>query len=203
MIGGQPIVRFRSGRAEVNNNEKVQMRQGSGSRRSRGRPNGKRSFGQGPNRSFESNGPGVKLRGTAAQVFDKYLSLARDASTSGDRVSAENFYQHAEHYYRLHSTFNAEQKLRTESEQADDEDQRYEQEETRGNGESQPRAGATVVKAEEPTDPVAGTEASESTLAESSEQSDDSDEGGEKAPSKPRRRRRSGAAKNGEAETAV
>ncbi len=203
MIGGQPIVRFRSGRAEVNNNEKVQMRQGSGSRRSRGRPNGKRSFGQGPNRSFESNGPGVKLRGTAAQVFDKYLSLARDASTSGDRVSAENFYQHAEHYYRLHSTFNAEQKLRTESEQADDEDQRYEQEETRGNGESQPRAGATVVKAEASTDPVAGTEASESTVAESSEQSDDSDEGGEKAPSKPRRRRRSGAAKNGEAETAV
>jgi hypothetical protein len=176
------------------------MRQGSGSRRSRGRPNGKRSFGQGPNRSFESNGPGVKLRGTAAQVFDKYLSLARDASTSGDRVSAENFYQHAEHYYRLHSTFNAEQKLRTESEQADDEEQRYQQEENRGNGEAQTSSGATVEKAE-------SSNASEVETAnsspDSSDQSDDDGEDSPKAPAKPRRRRRSSAAKNDEAETAV
>ncbi len=80
------------------------MRQGSNSRRGRsGRPNpNKRSFSQGsPNRSLESNGPSVKLRGTAVQVYDKYLTLARDATSSGDRVAAENFYQHAEHYVRI------------------------------------------------------------------------------------------------------
>ncbi|MBM3504081.1 MAG: DUF4167 domain-containing protein [Alphaproteobacteria bacterium] len=85
------------------------MRQGGNHQRRQrsGRPNGKRPFNFGPNRSFESNGPGVKLRGTAAQVFDKYLALARDASSSGDRVAAENFYQHAEHYFRLHAAFTA------------------------------------------------------------------------------------------------
>ena len=80
------------------------MRQGPNQRRSRGaRSNGKRSFSHGPNRSFESNGPSVKLRGTAVQVYDKYLTLARDATTAGDRVAAESFFQHAEHYYRLMS----------------------------------------------------------------------------------------------------
>ena len=80
------------------------MRQGPNQRRSRGaRSNGKRSFSHGPNRSFESNGPSVKLRGTAVQVYDKYLTLARDAATLGDRVAAENYFQHAEHYYRLMS----------------------------------------------------------------------------------------------------
>jgi hypothetical protein len=80
------------------------MRQGPNQRRSRGaRSNGKRSFSHGPNRSIESNGPSVKLRGTAVQVYDKYLTLARDATTAGDRVAAESFFQHAEHYYRLMS----------------------------------------------------------------------------------------------------
>ena len=80
------------------------MRQGSNSRRGRsGRPIGKRSFSQGggPNRSLESNGPNVKLRGTAVQVYDKYQGLARDATSSGDRVAAENYFQHAEHYFRI------------------------------------------------------------------------------------------------------
>ncbi len=91
------------------------MRQGGQNRRSRNnRSNGKRPFshgggggggGGGLNRSFESNGPGVKLRGTAAQVYDKYLALARDASSAGDRVAAENYYQHAEHYFRLNGIF--------------------------------------------------------------------------------------------------
>ena len=68
-------------------------------RRSRGRNNRK-----GPNpltRSFESNGPDVKVRGTAAHIADKYMTLARDAQSSGDTVSAENYLQHAEHYYRI------------------------------------------------------------------------------------------------------
>ncbi len=70
-------------------------------RRSRGRNNSNR---KGPNpltRSYESNGPDVKVRGTAAHVADKYMTLARDAHVSGDTVSAENYLQHAEHYYRI------------------------------------------------------------------------------------------------------
>ncbi|MGB9366431.1 MAG: DUF4167 domain-containing protein [Xanthobacteraceae bacterium] len=52
-------------------------------------------------RVYESNGPDVKIRGTANHVAEKYLQLARDAQTSGDPVSAENYFQHAEHYFRL------------------------------------------------------------------------------------------------------
>src|SRR6201991_2890713 len=52
-------------------------------------------------RVYESNGPDVKIRGTANHVAEKYLQLARDAQSSGDPVSAENYLQHAEHYFRL------------------------------------------------------------------------------------------------------
>ena len=57
--------------------------------------------GYSPNRVFESNGPDVKIRGTATQVYDKYISLARDAQSAGDRVAAESYFQYAEHYHRL------------------------------------------------------------------------------------------------------
>jgi Domain of unknown function (DUF4167) len=59
---------------------------------------------RGPNpltRSFESNGPDVKVRGTAQHITEKYVQLARDAHVSGDPVAAESYLQHAEHYYRL------------------------------------------------------------------------------------------------------
>ena len=52
-------------------------------------------------RVFESNGPDIKIRGTASHVAEKYVQLARDARSSGDPVAAENYYQHAEHYFRL------------------------------------------------------------------------------------------------------
>lgn len=67
----------------------------------------KRSRGRGRrpqnshNRSFDSTGPDVKIRGTASQVYEKYLQLARDANSSGDRIQAENYLQHAEHYFRI------------------------------------------------------------------------------------------------------
>lgn len=51
--------------------------------------------------SFESNGPNVKIRGNAYQVFERYVALAREATASGDRIAAENFFQHAEHYFRI------------------------------------------------------------------------------------------------------
>jgi Domain of unknown function (DUF4167) len=52
-------------------------------------------------RVYESNGPDVKIRGTANHVAEKYLQLARDAQSSGDLISSENYFQHAEHYFRL------------------------------------------------------------------------------------------------------
>lgn len=67
----------------------------------------KRSRGRGRrpqnnhSRSFDSTGPDVKIRGTASHVYEKYLQLARDAGSAGDRVMAENYLQHAEHYYRI------------------------------------------------------------------------------------------------------
>lgn len=71
------------------------------------------------NRSMESNGPDVKVRGTAKQIFDKYESLARDAASSGSRVKAENFRQHAEHYQRILNAIEAaKEKAREESETA-------------------------------------------------------------------------------------
>ena len=54
-------------------------------------------------RVFESNGPDVKIRGTPSHIAEKYLQLARDAQTSGDPVAAENYYQHAEHYFKMSS----------------------------------------------------------------------------------------------------
>jgi hypothetical protein len=63
-----------------------------------------RNRNKGPNpltRSFESNGPDVKIRGTAQHISEKYSQLARDAQASGDPVAAENYFQHAEHYFRI------------------------------------------------------------------------------------------------------
>jgi Domain of unknown function (DUF4167) len=51
--------------------------------------------------TFDSNGPNVKIRGNAYQVFERYVALAREAASAGDRIAAENFYQHAEHYFRI------------------------------------------------------------------------------------------------------
>ena len=53
------------------------------------------------NRVFESAGPEGKVRGTPQQIIDKYMSMAHDAQLSGDRVAAENYMQHAEHYLRV------------------------------------------------------------------------------------------------------
>lgn len=55
---------------------------------------------------FDSNGPEGRIRGNAHQVMEKYLALARDAASQGDRHAAENFYQHAEHYFRLINAYN-------------------------------------------------------------------------------------------------
>jgi hypothetical protein len=58
------------------------------------------------NHVFDSNGPDVRVRGTAQQLFEKYLQLGRDATSSGDRVTAESYFQHAEHYFRILNAMN-------------------------------------------------------------------------------------------------
>ena len=76
--------------------------------RSRGRNNnggGKKHMPR-PNQTYDSNGPDIRIRGNAHQVLEKYLALARDASSQGDRIAAENYYQHAEHYFRVISSQN-------------------------------------------------------------------------------------------------
>src|SRR5258706_11219851 len=88
---------------------KGMMRQGQG-KRNRGRHNGgghqQQQQGNRPRpphrvQVFESSGPSVKIRGNAYQVFERYIALAREAASSGDRIAAENLYQHAEHYFRI------------------------------------------------------------------------------------------------------
>lgn len=111
------------------------MRQGPNGRRGRGRPHPGAGSGQSsgpgnghghhaPRRSsaslrsqnFDSNGPNIRVRGNAWQVLEKYQSFARDAAAAGDRVAAENYLQHAEHYYRITEAINeanaAEQQAR-------------------------------------------------------------------------------------------
>ncbi len=58
------------------------------------------------NHVFDSSGPDLRIRGTAQQLFEKYLQLGRDATGSGDRVMAESYFQYAEHYFRILNAIN-------------------------------------------------------------------------------------------------
>lgn len=81
---------------------------------------------KGPNpltRSYESNGPDVKIRGSAQQIAEKYMQLARDAQSSGDRVMAENYLQHAEHYNRIIAAAQAQMPQQFNRDMRDDQDE--------------------------------------------------------------------------------
>ncbi len=86
-----------------NNNQRGRQRGrnggggGSGGGGGGGKPNNKPQR----NQTFDSSGPEVRVRGNAHQIFEKYQILAREASTAGDRIAAESYYQHAEHYLRM------------------------------------------------------------------------------------------------------
>ena len=78
------------------------MRHGTSSnRRSRSRNNNRGKNNGGRAQVFDSNGPEVRIRGTAHQICEKYAALAKDAKSSGDAVLAESYLQHAEHYQRM------------------------------------------------------------------------------------------------------
>ena len=107
------------------------MRPQQQNRRMRGRNNNGGGSGnsnnnnnrKGPNpltRNYESNGPDVKIRGSAQQIAEKYTTLARDAQSSGDRVVAENYLQHAEHYNRIIAAAQAQMPIQNVQNNRDD-----------------------------------------------------------------------------------
>lgn len=102
------------------------MRPGQQNKRGRGRNSGGNNRkGQNPlSRTYDSSGPDVKIRGTAQTIADKYLSLARDAQSAGDRVMAENYLQHAEHYNRIIAAAQAQLQERSQRDDRDSRDDR-------------------------------------------------------------------------------
>jgi hypothetical protein len=87
-------------RPQYNNNNKNRNRNRNNNRRPNGGGGGQ-GGGNGANRVYDSNGPDVKVRGTAQTIAEKYMQLARDAQSSGDIVAAESYYQFSDHYYRV------------------------------------------------------------------------------------------------------
>lgn len=114
--------------------------------RGRGRKPGGNHHQNQPNRNFESNGPEGKVRGSASYVYEKYMQAARDSQTAGDRVLAESFLQHAEHYFRLMKAMQPayvpqtlEQRYGPDLDDSDDED---------GEGEGEGVEGAEALEGE-------------------------------------------------------
>ncbi|MGF9565594.1 DUF4167 domain-containing protein [Neorhizobium sp. JUb45] len=97
---------------------------GRGSNNNSGGGGGGNNFnrkGQNPlTRTYDSSGPDVKIRGTAQHIAEKYATLARDAQSSGDRVIAENYLQHAEHYYRIIAAAQAQMQERFQGQERQD-----------------------------------------------------------------------------------
>lgn len=96
------------------------MRHGTTNRRQRNKSNGSRRSSQQRMQVYDSNGPDVRIRGTAHQVAEKYLALAKDASSAGDRIMAESYYQHAEHYIRIINEFSGEFSIRRDDDALQD-----------------------------------------------------------------------------------
>ncbi|MFB9148191.1 DUF4167 domain-containing protein [Roseovarius ramblicola] len=100
--------------------------------RSRNKSNRNRSVGNVVNRVFDSSGPEGKVRGTPQQIIDKYTQLARDAQLGNDRVSFENFQQHAEHYQRMLNEAQREQEARREEHERQNRERQSERDRDRG-----------------------------------------------------------------------
>ena len=111
--------------------------------RSRSKQNrNNRSVGNVINRVFDSSGPEGKVRGTPQQIIEKYNQLARDAQLANDRVAAENFQQHAEHYLRLLSEAQREMDARREQQERDNRERQAQRDRER---QAREEAGDTMV----------------------------------------------------------
>ncbi len=111
----------------------------SSKNRSRSKGNRNRSVGNIVNRVFDSSGPEGKVRGTPQQIIDKYNQLTRDAQLSNDRVAAENFQQHAEHYLRMLAEAQREQDAKREAQQQQQNNQQNNQQGGGGGGKNNRR----------------------------------------------------------------
>ena len=107
------------------------------SRNNRGRGNKPHYQNSNPNRTLESNGPDVKIRGNAQHIYEKYQQLARDASSSGDRVMAESYLQHAEHYFRVLLTTQPQGQPYNPNQSGQQQQQPYQQNSPRQDGQRQ------------------------------------------------------------------
>jgi Domain of unknown function (DUF4167) len=166
------------------------MRPQQQNRRMRGRNNNNNNNNnnrRGPNpltRNYESNGPDVKIRGSAQQIAEKYTTLARDAQSSGDRVMAENYLQHAEHYNRIIAAAQAQMPIQQQvRDNREDLDEDVEEElEVAGNATEAP---LPVSNGSGPQPVIEGTPAevalNQETVSHSSERRD-RDAGGSQSP---------------------
>ncbi len=124
----------------------------SSKNRSRSKGNRNRTMGNVTNRVFDSSGPEGKVRGTPQQIIDKYNQLTRDAQLSNDRVAAENFQQHAEHYTRMLSEAQREQEARRveqEAQQAQQAQARASRQHREEGSQQQPNAAPPVYGTED------------------------------------------------------
>ena len=112
--------------------------------RSRSNKNRNRSVGNIINRVFDSSGPEGKVRGTPQQIIDKYNQLARDSQLSNDRVSTENFQQHAEHYVRLLSEAQREMDARREQQDRENKDRNTDRDKERNSRSSSDNAASDL-----------------------------------------------------------
>ena len=112
--------------------------------RSRSNKNRNRSVGNIINRVFDSSGPEGKVRGTPQQIIDKYNQLARDSQLSNDRVSTENFQQHAEHYVRLLSEAQREMDARREQQDRENKDRNTDRDKDRNSRSSLENAASDL-----------------------------------------------------------
>lgn len=162
------------------------MKQGS-NKRSRGRGNRKPSRSQ----VYDSNGPEGRIRGNANQVYDKYLALGRDAYSSGDRIAAENFFQHAEHYYRIMMAIEATRAQQQDQPQGGQQGDRS-QSGRRNNGDGDDRSEYDENVMHDPRDPMPAFDDDDEANAESSDNEETAEEAQPVAaePRRPSRRER-------------
>ena len=123
--------------------------QSQGQKRGRNRSNNNNNNRRGGSnrQAFDSNGPNVRIRGTAVQIYDKYQAMARDATSSGDRVLAESYYQWAEHYYRI-ANADIEQRNRRAAQAAEQEAEAQSSDDGKGNRSEDEGAEATLITPE-------------------------------------------------------
>ncbi|WP_323782342.1 DUF4167 domain-containing protein [Thalassovita sp.] len=125
----------------------------SRSRSKSNRSNNNRNVGNIVNRVFDSSGPEGKVRGTPQQIIDKYNQLARDAQLSNDRVAAENFQQHAEHYLRMLSQAQREMDARREQQERENRERQAERDRERATRQDRDPSEAPKTSAEGTEDP--------------------------------------------------